>query len=59
MKNAYLVTHTKNVRKGYRKEIKCQKRKIEDFTYIERYNTEIKIDNQIVLLQKDIFLYNV
>ena len=27
MKNAYLVTHTKNVQEEYRKEMKCQKRK--------------------------------
>ena len=27
VKDAYLVTHTKNVREEYRKEMKCQKRK--------------------------------
>lgn len=27
MKDAYLVTHTKNVQEEYRKEMKCQKRK--------------------------------
>lgn len=28
MKDAYLVTHTKNVQQEYRKEGKCQKRKM-------------------------------